>query len=175
MCRPDAGKALSFRFDHGAEVVSTQSTLLLEIGSDGQQVIVGQGLAQKQAVGLAACFGFRAECGMRRMRRQHGIRKAVAVGRANRPWIFGRIIRHARADRIEVDVSLALQYVAFAVDQAGLVAAFPQDARSLVAGIELADLTAPAFLPLFTGAWMAVPLAHPLTATTARAPAPSVS
>jgi hypothetical protein len=32
--RPDAGKALSLRFDHGAEVVSTQGTLLLEMGSD---------------------------------------------------------------------------------------------------------------------------------------------
>jgi len=49
--RPDAGKALSLRFDHGAEVVSTQGTLLLEMGSDGRQVVVGQGLTQKEAVG----------------------------------------------------------------------------------------------------------------------------
>jgi hypothetical protein len=54
--RPDAGKALSLRFDHGVEVVSTQGTLLLEIGLDGRQVVVGQGLAQKQAVGFAACL-----------------------------------------------------------------------------------------------------------------------
>jgi hypothetical protein len=55
---PNAGKALGLGFDHGAEVVSTQGTLLLEIGSDGRQVVVGQGLAQKEAVGFAACFGF---------------------------------------------------------------------------------------------------------------------
>ena len=125
MRRPDAGKALSLRFDHGAEVVSTQGTLLLEMGSDGRQVVVGQGLTQKEAVGVVACFGFGGECGIGRMRRQQGIRTAAAVGRAARPWIFSRIIRHAGADRIEVNVSLTVKDIAFSVDHAGLVAAFP--------------------------------------------------
>jgi hypothetical protein len=59
------------------------------------------------------------------MWRQHGIRTTAAMGRAIRPWIVSRIIRHAGADRIEIDVPLAVQYMAFAVDQTGLVAAFP--------------------------------------------------
>ena len=44
----DAGKTLGLGFDHGAEVVSAQGTLLLEIGSDGRQVVVGRGFAQKE-------------------------------------------------------------------------------------------------------------------------------
>jgi hypothetical protein len=55
--RPDAGKSLSLRFDHGAEVVSTQGTLLLEIGSDGRQVVVGQSETGTEEVKeLPACY-----------------------------------------------------------------------------------------------------------------------
>ena len=97
----------------------------MEIGPDGRQIVVGQAFAQKEAVGFAACFGFGGECGVGRMWRPHGIRTTAAMGRATRAWIVSRIIRHAGADRIEVNVSLTVKDIAFAVDQAGLVAAFP--------------------------------------------------
>jgi len=40
---PDAGEALGLGFDHRAEVIATQGPLLLQVGSDGFQVVVGQG------------------------------------------------------------------------------------------------------------------------------------
>ena len=57
-----------------------QTRCKLEIGSNGRQVVVGQSLAQKQAVGFAACFAFRTECRVGGMRRQHGIRTAAVGG-----------------------------------------------------------------------------------------------
>jgi hypothetical protein len=77
--RPDAGKASTLCFDHGAEVVLTQGTVLLEMGSYGRQIVVGQGLAQEQAVGFTACLGFRAERGGGGMRRQHGKRMSGTI------------------------------------------------------------------------------------------------
>jgi hypothetical protein len=43
--RPHAGEALGLGFHHGPEVVPTQGALLLKMGSDSCQVIVGQGFA----------------------------------------------------------------------------------------------------------------------------------
>ena len=40
---PDAGEALSLGFDHRSEVIVAQGSLLLKMGSDGFQVVVGQG------------------------------------------------------------------------------------------------------------------------------------
>ena len=38
---PDAGEALGLGFDHRAKVVATQRPLLLKVGSDGFQIVVG--------------------------------------------------------------------------------------------------------------------------------------
>lgn len=43
MCGSDIGEASGLGFNHRAEVIATQSPLLLEVGSDGFQVVVGQG------------------------------------------------------------------------------------------------------------------------------------
>lgn len=40
---PDASEALGLGFDHRAEVVAAQGPLLVKVGSDGFQVVVGQG------------------------------------------------------------------------------------------------------------------------------------
>lgn len=56
MCGPDAGEALGLGFDHCAKVIAAQCPLLLKIGSDGFQVVVGQGFVQQLAVGFGACF-----------------------------------------------------------------------------------------------------------------------
>jgi hypothetical protein len=44
MSGPHAGEALSLGFDHRVEVISTQGPLLLKVGSDGFQLVIGQGL-----------------------------------------------------------------------------------------------------------------------------------
>jgi hypothetical protein len=43
--RPHAGETLGLGFYHGPEVVTTQGALLLKMGSDSCQVVVGQGFA----------------------------------------------------------------------------------------------------------------------------------
>ncbi len=65
---------------------------------------------------------------------------------ATRPWVGGWIIRHAGTNRVEVDVTVAVRHLAFAVDQTGLVAAFPQCSGAPVTGVELSYLAAPEFL-----------------------------
>lgn len=59
-----------------------------------------------------------------------------------RPGEACRIIGHAGTDGIEVDVAVAVQYIALTVDQTGLVAALPQCPGTPVTGVELADVAA---------------------------------
>ena len=42
---PDASETLGLGFDHRAKVIAAQGALLLEIDSNGFQVVVGQGFA----------------------------------------------------------------------------------------------------------------------------------
>ena len=65
---------------------------------------------------------------------------------AARPRVSARIIRHARTHGVEFDIPVAVQHIAFAVDQAGFVTAFPQRAGTTVASVELADVAASEFL-----------------------------
>jgi len=58
------------------------------------------------------------------------------------PWEGCRIIRHAGTNGIEIDIAMAVQHIAFAVDQAGLVAPFPQCPGAPMTGVELADVAA---------------------------------
>ena len=57
-----------------------------------------------------------------------------------------RIVRHAGTDGIEIDIAVAVQNIAFAVDQTGLVAALPQCSVAPLTGVELADVAASEFL-----------------------------
>ncbi|HEV7123016.1 MAG TPA: hypothetical protein VGN24_06255, partial [Rhodanobacter sp.] len=66
---PDAGEASSPGFDHRAEVIATQSALLLKMDSDGFQVVFGQGFMQQVAIGLGARFWCGGKRGVFRMRR----------------------------------------------------------------------------------------------------------
>ena len=56
------------------------------------------------------------------------------------------IVRHAGSDGIEIDIAVAVQHIAFAVDQACLVAALPQCSGTPMTDIELADVAASEFL-----------------------------
>ena len=80
------------------------------------------------------------------MRRENGLLAKAAMAGAARPRVGSRIVCHAGADGIELDIAVAVQHIAFAVDQAGLVAAFPQCSCALMTGVELADVIASEFL-----------------------------
>ena len=80
---PDAGEASSPGFDHRAEVIAAHSSLLLKMGSDGFQVVFGQGFMQQLATGLGARFWCGGERGVFRVRREDGVlTKAAMVGAA---------------------------------------------------------------------------------------------
>ena len=76
------------------------------------------------------------------MRRQQRVVAQAAKAGAAGPDERGGVVGHAGAHRIEVDVADAAQQVLGGVDQAGLVAAFPQRAGAAVAGVELPDVLA---------------------------------
>lgn len=80
------------------------------------------------------------------MRRENGLLAKAAMAGAARPREGCRIIRHAGTDGIEFDIAVAVQHIAFAVNQAGLVAAFPQCSGAPVASVELADVASSKFL-----------------------------
>lgn len=61
---------------------------------------------------------------------------------ATRPHVGGRLVDHARPERIEIDVTLAVQHIAVAINKACLVTAFLQGACTVMAGVELADVAA---------------------------------
>jgi hypothetical protein len=54
MRRPNAGEASGLGFDHGVEIVVAQGALLLEVGADGGEVVVGQGFMHEAVVSLGA-------------------------------------------------------------------------------------------------------------------------
>ena len=83
MSGPDAGEASSLRFDHRAEVVAAQRSLLLKMGSVGFQLVFGQGFMQQLAIGLGARFWGGGERGVFRMRREDGVwTKPAMIGAA---------------------------------------------------------------------------------------------
>lgn len=146
MCGSGAGEASGLGFDHGAKVVATQGSLLLKMGSDGFQVVVGQGSMQQLAIGLGARFGCASERGVWRVCREGGIKAEPAMRGSARPWKSCGVIGHAGAQRVEFDIAVAMQHVAFGVDQAGFVAAFPQCSGTPVTRVELTHIATPEFL-----------------------------
>lgn len=146
MRRTNSSKTLGLGLDHGLEGVVAQSPLLLKIGTDGKHVVIGQGFVQERAIRRAARGCRETQGRFGRMRRQQRIvAKSYVCGGAG-PGVSRRVVGHASADRIEVDVPVAAQDIAFAVDQAGLVSAFPQRSRTLVPSIELTDVLTPKLL-----------------------------
>jgi hypothetical protein len=116
----DAGEAAGFRFDHGLEVAAAQRALLFQVDTNPLDFVFGKRLVEQSAVRAAAlreawsqsrvgCVGVE----------QHVF--VPAMPRATRPRKHFRVLDHARADGIEVDVSVAAQDVVLAADEAGFV------------------------------------------------------
>lgn len=83
MCGPDAGKAFGLGLYHRAEVISSQSPLLLQVGSDGLQLFVGQGFVQELVVGSGSGFRRCGKGGVFPVRRKEGVlAKAAMIGAA---------------------------------------------------------------------------------------------
>ena len=132
----NASKTLGLGFDHGLEHIVSQSTLPLKIGADGKHVVIGQGFVQVRSI-RGAAFGCREAQGrFGRMRRQQRIVAMPRVSCGAGPAVSRRVVGHTGTDRIEVDVPVAAQDIAFAVDQAGLISAFPQRSGTLVSCME---------------------------------------
>ncbi len=146
MRRADASEALGLGFDHLAKGIPTERALLLKVEPDGFEVVVGQGFVEQLAVGFGALCRCRGERCVLRMRREDGFVTEPTMAGAARPWVGEWIIRHMSADGIELDIAVAMQKVAFAIDQACLVATFPQCSGAPVTCVELAHVATSKFL-----------------------------
>lgn len=134
MRRAYAGEALGLGFHHRAEVVAAVGALLLQVEADRCEVFVAKRLGQQCPVALGTqgvLYG---------MRGQQRIDTQAAQAGAAGPGERGGVVGHAGADGVEVDVEHAAQQVLAAIDQACLVSTFPERARAMVAGIELAHV-----------------------------------
>lgn len=145
MSRPHAGEALGFGFDQGWKVVAADGALLLKMLSNGRHAVVRQDFAKHAAAGVGGRLESEGEGDKGRMRREDGVRVLAAVAGATQPQVCVRII-HAGADRIEVDVAMAVQHIASAIDQTGLVTTISQCATVPMADIELRNVAASEFL-----------------------------
>lgn len=76
---PDAREAPGLRLDHGAEIVSAHRALLLEIVSNGRQIVVGQCFAQELPVRFSARVGCCAQCHICRRSREKGMNPPAAM------------------------------------------------------------------------------------------------
>ena len=132
--------------DHRAKVIAAQGALLLEAGSNGCQVVDRQGFVQQLAVGLGAWLRRGSQVGVFAMRCEHGFLTKTAMAGVAGPGESCWIIGHAGAGGIEIYIAVAVQHIAFAVDQASLVAAFPQRSGAPVSRVELADAAPSEFL-----------------------------
>ena len=130
MRRPHAGEALGLGFHHRSEIIAAIGALLLHVEADRSEVFVVEGLGQECAVGLGAQRPLDGVLGEQRVFAQRT--QAGATG----PCECGGVVCHPGAHRVEVDVPYAAQQVIGVIDQAGLVAAFPQGASAAVPGVE---------------------------------------
>lgn len=80
------------------------------------------------------------------MRRQSGARSLPEVGGATGPAPGRGVVDQPGADGVEFDVAVTGEHVLLAIDQAGLVAAFPECAAAAMAGVEQADVLTPELL-----------------------------
>lgn len=77
---PYTGEPLRFGLDHGVEVVATQGALLLEVGADGGEVVVGLGFMHEAMVGLGAIQRRGGKGGVCRVGREQRVFLLAAVG-----------------------------------------------------------------------------------------------
>lgn len=87
MRRPHAGKASRFGLDHRPEVIAAVSALLLQVSTDGGEVVLGQRFRQERPVGRASQGIRGAERGLGRVQREEWIAVQPAQGRATRPRV----------------------------------------------------------------------------------------
>src|SRR5262245_43467433 len=73
-------------------------------------------IAEQLAVGAPPFFRGRAEPGVQRVLADHGARDAAGVVAVARPGKISRLRHDAEAHRIELDIAMAGQQVAFAVE-----------------------------------------------------------
>lgn len=140
MGRADACEAPGLGLDHGPEGVASQRALLLQVDADCCEVVIGQDFPEQLSVGVRSLFCRRRQpdvggvgCEPRR------IAKAAMAGRAG-PGIARRVVRHACAHRVEIDVAVAAQDVGLGVHEAGFISPFPQGACATMIRVELADV-----------------------------------
>jgi len=101
MCRPNAGEALGLGFDHRTKVVAAVGALLLQVEPDRGQVFVADRLGKQGAIGVCT------DRLLDGVRAQQRILAEPAQARAARPRKCGRVVRHAGADGVQVDVAAA--------------------------------------------------------------------
>jgi hypothetical protein len=80
------------------------------------------------------------------MGREKGILAKTTMVGAARPRVAGGISRHASEYGVEFDIAVAVQHIAFAVDEAGFVAAFSHCSGTLATRVELTDIGTSEFL-----------------------------
>lgn len=121
---------------HGLEAQVAQRALLLQMRANGGDVLFIDAVAQVMAVGGTALFLRPGHCQEGWMRGDQGIGARSDVGVHARPGIAFRVVDHAGADRIELDVAVDRQQIPLAVDEARLEATLPKRAGSPMAAIE---------------------------------------
>lgn len=107
-----------------------------DVRADGREVVVGEAGSQPSAIGLGAFCGVVAECEVGGVGRYAGIGDDAQVRVCARPAVSLRRIDHRRANRVQFDVPVQRQQIAFGVDQARSEAAFPQRAGAMMATVE---------------------------------------
>src|SRR5690606_18964885 len=135
-----AGAASQLALDGLAEAVVAENVLALERRADLPDFVRVQPGDDQRAVGGSACRVVGAERAVTRVGLDQRVGRAARVGGVARPRVIRRIGHHPGAHRVELDVPVAPQQVVVAVDQAGLVAAFPQGAGAAVAVVDVADV-----------------------------------
>jgi hypothetical protein len=99
-----------FRLDGRLELAASPCALLLQVGSDGSQFVIVDALGEELAVCEAALEGVCSERLLARMEREERVVAFTAQGSAAPPGIAGRVVDHARAKRVQVDVAYAAQH-----------------------------------------------------------------
>ncbi len=96
---------------------------------------------EHRSVGGAPAFSRIPERLQARMHGQQRVRHSLRVEAVARPRIVTRVPDHARAYRVGLDVLMAPEQIALAVDQAGAKASLPERPGAMVLAVEVLDIT----------------------------------
>ena len=110
-----------------------------------------QRLPEQRAIGGVPLGRGRAEGGEHNVVGHHRVGGAVGVSAVARPRVVPGRGDHVRADGIELDVPIAGQQMAFALDRCRPEASFPQRARAPVGRVDVAYVADPE--PLHQARW----------------------